>query len=238
MEVNVKGITVRTVDYKDSDKIITVFTLESGKISVSAHGIRKATAKMKAIAEPFCFAESVLIFKSGRYTLKEINVIDTFYPIRTDIVKYYAGMTALEFTNAVMQENLEAKEYFVLLVEFLKKLAYSTEKPKNALIEFLAGALKDSGYSIDFSRCGRCGNEISGRVYLSVSDGCNCCENCKTAGDREYSVDTYNYLKAVVGGQGVEYSDDFSGNALKFFAYYINSVTGVELRSLETLINI
>ncbi len=237
MEEKLKGITLRTVDYKDSDKILTVFTLENGKISVSAHGIRKATAKMKAMAEPFCFAESVLVLKSGRYTLKEINVIDTFYPIRTDIVKYYAGMTALEFTNLVMQENLEAGEFFVLLVEFLKKLAYSTENALNLLIVFLSQAVGNEGFSIDFNRCGRCGNDITERVFLSTADGCNCCENCKAAGDREYSFDTYKYIKSLLGGEGV--SDNLSAkNALKFFAYYINNVSGVELRSLETLLNL
>jgi DNA repair protein RecO (recombination protein O) len=88
MTEKVNGITLRAVNYKDSDKILTVFTLEKGKITVSARGVRKANAKMKQISEPFCFAESVLAEKSGRFTVTEINSYDAFYPIRCDLSKY------------------------------------------------------------------------------------------------------------------------------------------------------
>ena len=116
MTEKVNGVTLRAVNYKESDKILTVFTLEKGKITVSARGVRKANAKMKQISEPFCFAESIIAEKSGRFTVTEINSFDAFYPIRCDLVKYYAGMTALEITDAFLPDGLESPAHFVLLV--------------------------------------------------------------------------------------------------------------------------
>ena len=100
MDLKVNGITLSAVNYKESDRILNVFTLERGKITVNARGVRKANAKMKALSEPFCFAEVVLAEKSVRFTEKEVNVFDSFYPLRLDVKKYYAGLCALEFTNA------------------------------------------------------------------------------------------------------------------------------------------
>jgi hypothetical protein len=71
MNEKVNGITLRTVNYKDSDRILTLFTLEKGKITANARGVRKANAKMKQVAEPFCFAETILAEKSGRTVKKD-----------------------------------------------------------------------------------------------------------------------------------------------------------------------
>ena len=123
MDLKVNGITLSAVNYKESDRILNVFTLERGKITVNARGVRKATARMKALSEPFCFAEAVLAEKNGRFTATEVNVFDTFYPLRTDVKKYYAGLCALEFTNAFFPEETVSEEQFVLLVNYLKQLS-------------------------------------------------------------------------------------------------------------------
>ena len=238
MEEKVKGITLRGVNYKESDKILTVFTLEKGKITVSARGVRKGSAKMKGAAEQFCLYDCVLAEKAGRYTLKELDVIDFFYGIRTDIVKYYAGMVALEYTDNFAQENLVASEYFALLTDFLQNLAYGEAEPKNLLLRFLYSALKDAGIAIDFSSCGRCGEEITDKVYLSALDGCSVCANCKMSGEKEYSFKTYSYLKNLCEGGEESYDKESADNGLRFFGYYIAEVASVKLKSLQTLLSL
>ncbi len=234
MEEKVLGITLRSVNYKESDRILTVFTLEKGKISVSARGVRKANAKWKWVAEPFCFARSVIAEKSGRFTLKESETVDFFYPVRTDIEKYYAAYSALEFTDAFMQEEMVSPEFFYVLADFLKKLCYGEEKPKNLLIKFFDAALKLSGQQVDFSDCGRCGKEITGKVFLSPYSGCSVCENCREPSEKEYSFDTYQYIKTLLEGKDV-YSGDSAKNALKFYYYYIKTACGVDIKSVSVL---
>ena len=147
MTYKVNGITLFGVNYRESDKMLTIFTVEKGKIGAVARGVRKANAKSKQISEPFCFAEAVISEKSGRKTITEINPFDNFYPVRTDVVKYYAGMCALELTNAFMPEGLVAEGHFVLLAEFLKKLAYSTINAVNLLVKFFYDAAEENGFA-------------------------------------------------------------------------------------------
>ena len=237
MEEKIRGVTLRGTNYKESDKILTLFTLEKGKISVTARGVRKANAKWKNTAEPFCFSKSVLIEKSGRYTLKESETLDFFYPLRTDMKKYYSAFSALEFTNSFMQENMVAEEYFVLFIEFLKDLAYGDTNPKRLLIRFFYDALKDVGLGVNFTACARCGNEIKSKVFLSIDSGGSVCENCRTQGEKEYSISTYDYVKNLIEENG-EINDEKSNDALKFFAYYVSATSGVEIKSISPLIDL
>ena len=238
MTEKVNGITLRAVNYKDSDKILTVFTLEKGKLTVSARGVRKANAKMKQISEPFCFAESILAEKSGRFTVTEVNSFDAFYPIRCDLKKYYAGVTALEITDAFLPDGLVEEGQFVLLVEFLKKLAYKSFNPINLLLKFFYDMALENGYSINLSACGRCGEQIENKVYLSLKDGCCVCEECKKQGENSFSIDTYRFLQKIEDDDLSQENIESAKNGLRFFAYYFNKVAGINLKSLTFLIEL
>lgn len=41
MHINAKGLVLRAVDYKETDKILTVLTDEGGKRTVKARGCRR-----------------------------------------------------------------------------------------------------------------------------------------------------------------------------------------------------
>ena len=49
MHMTTKALVLRQVDYKESDKILTLFTQEQGKLTASARGCRK---KGSALAAP------------------------------------------------------------------------------------------------------------------------------------------------------------------------------------------
>lgn len=239
MEVKVNGITLSAVNYKESDRILNVFTLERGKLTVSARGVRKANAKMKALSEPFCFAETVLAERGGRYTAVEVNAFDTFYALRLDVKKYYAGLCALEFTNAFYPEETVSEEHFSLLVDYLKKLCDARVAEK-LLIEFLIKAVKISGYALDLTVCPICGEIIEEKVYFSAAAGGAVCKNCVGAGDKEFSFTTYAALRRIAreDDEPAEDGEDAAAlkNCLKFFAYYLSVTAGVTLKCLSALI--
>ena len=62
MEVKVNALVIKAVDYKDNDRILTLYSLEKGKITAGIKGVKKAGAKLKFASEPFCFSEYVFSF--------------------------------------------------------------------------------------------------------------------------------------------------------------------------------
>ena len=91
MEFIVNALMLRSVDYKENDKILTLLTAERGKISAGIKGVKKAAAKLKFAAQPFCFAEYVLADRGGKYTVINASECESFYDLRTDINKFYAA---------------------------------------------------------------------------------------------------------------------------------------------------
>ena len=91
MEVKVNALMLRAADYNENDKILTLLTAENGKITAGIKGVKKAGAKLKFAAQPFCFAEYILSKKGDKYTVINASETESFYDLRTDINKFYAA---------------------------------------------------------------------------------------------------------------------------------------------------
>ena len=55
MEFKTDALVLRTVDYGENDKMVTLFAADRGKIGVCMKGVKKANAKLKFAAQPFAF---------------------------------------------------------------------------------------------------------------------------------------------------------------------------------------
>ena len=105
MEVKVNAFVIKSIDYKENDKLLTLYSLESGKITATIKGVKKSGAKLKFASEPFCFAEYILAEKNGRYTVINASHIDSFYSLRLDLKKYYSSAVIGEVLNAFAEPD-------------------------------------------------------------------------------------------------------------------------------------
>ena len=69
MELKVNALMIRAADYGENDKILTLLTAERGKLTAAIKGVKKAGAKLKFAAQPFCLAEYVLADSGDRYSV-------------------------------------------------------------------------------------------------------------------------------------------------------------------------
>ena len=132
----VNGVVLRAVDYNDNDKMLTLFTLEKGVLGAKIKGVKKAGAKLKFAAEPFCFAEYVLSETGERATVTEVTQIDSFYNLRLDLFKYYSATAIVEFINKALYKNEVFEQMFYLTVNTFKMLAYTDADAITALLNF------------------------------------------------------------------------------------------------------
>ena len=127
MEEKANGIVLGGVSVAENDKILSVFTVEQGTVSAKIKGVKKAGAKLKFASEPFCFAEFIFLDKGGFKTVINASLIDSFYPIREDIKRFYAGSVVLEFIKRFAKENMVSHDLFFLTVDALKEIAYGKD---------------------------------------------------------------------------------------------------------------
>lgn len=239
MEEKVSGIVLSGVNYGENDKILTIFTLEKGTISAKAKGVKKAGAKLKFCAEPFCFVEYVLSSTSKGNTVIGASLIDSFYPIREDLTKYYSASTVLEFLKRFEKESIVSSELFLLTIDTFKNLAYGNEAPLSLLVKFLLLALKNSGYALSLNGCFDCGRKEFNRIFFDYESGAFLCEDClgeKNQTTREVNYATYQALQDAESGK--ELKDTQSVVSLRLIDYYLINKAQEKLNSLKELIKI
>ncbi len=236
MEEKLSGIVLGGISYGESDKILKIFTLEKGTVSARIKGVKKAGAKLKFASEPFCFAEFVFSCSANKRTVIGASLIDSFYPIREDIKRYFAGGAILEFIKKFFKEEIVSQETFLIMTEALKDLAYAKQAAAKTLAEFLIRGLEFAGFGLNLSGCRECGEELKGRVYFDASSGGFLCADCFSGIGREINPKTYFALKAIVLGEEVE--SEFAVKALKLLEYYLLYKTNESLKSLSELIKL
>lgn len=173
-----KGLVVRAVDYGERDRILTVYTEEYGLITVTAHGSRSVKSRTMVATELFCYSDFLLTFRSDRYTVREVSLIENFFPLRVDIVKMSLACYFCEVLAHVGTENMPDAEMLRLGLNCLYALA-NDRAPHDvvkAAFEIRASALL--GFMPDIRTCVRCGNEGED-VVLDVMDGSVKCAACR-----------------------------------------------------------
>ena len=233
MQEKFTGLVLGGVNFGDNDKILTIFTLEKGLITAKIKGVKKAGAKLKFASEPFCFAEFVITGTNAKRVVTGASLIESFYSIREDIVKFFAGGSILEFNRKFLKEDIISKNLFAITIDALKEIAFSNENPKKVLSLFLLNALSIVGYGLTVKEC-NC-NEKE-KVYFHYSNGTFYCEKCKPIGAREINSLTFSTLKNLLLKE--ESSLDGIDMALRLLEYYISNKCEVTVKSLKELISL
>lgn len=179
MEEKVKGIVISSKDYKDNDKLLTLFTLEKGIVYAKLVGVKKPKAKLKAAKEIFCFAEFDIAVKGDFLTITSANIIETFYNITQDIDKFYAGCTILEILKTVGKENQNNELLFLETLKTLQQLAYENTLPKLLELRYLIKIFEALGYRLSLNKCSICGDNFVHKRFFSPSEGAIVCSYCK-----------------------------------------------------------
>ena len=168
----VTAIVTRAVPYGDADMILTLVSVEEGKLTVTAKSCLKAKAKLRYATEPMNLGEYMLAGKPERLVLADCVQIDSFSPITMDIEKYYASALILE---GLQKLSLEANPaLFMHSIEVLKGMAYEGNGAEESITKFLLHALSDNGYEVRFDTCGSCGCIIEEDCVFSDKDGIVC----------------------------------------------------------------
>ena len=192
--LKLKAIAVRAVPYGESDMIVTLVGVETGKITATAKGCLKRGAKLRYAAEPFNFGDYVLAGRNGRYVIVECDQIENFSGITADINCYYDGCLILDALARLSEEP--SPEVFLCALKALTALAEGTEDPSTAVRDFLLGALEAGGSSLDFSKCNVCGMLLDGDAYFSEADGI-VCKHCAD----EHAIEIDAGMRAFLAGE-------------------------------------
>ena len=172
----IEGIIVSEVDYKESSKIINVFSPIEGIIGILARGTKKVKSKLSGVTSKLTYGYFHINYKeNGLSTLIEVDIIDGFRNIRRNIDMISYASYLLELSNMAYKHSMNS-EVYNLLIASLKKIneCYDYEVITNILelklLEYL-------GIKPVIDSCVNCGNKDD-IVTISSYKGGYLCKNC------------------------------------------------------------
>lgn len=193
METKVKGIVLGGTNYKEKDKLIRIYTLEKGKMTLTMRGVRGDKAKLKASKDIFCFGEYI-IQEGKTNVVTSANVIDNFYSLSKDISKYYEACAILDIVDKFSDES--NPPLFIEVVKALKSLAYDNLPKYYVIDKFLFDLLSGMGYFFMTDKCASCGATLGIR-YLNLDFGELVCPACRTASCISVSESCYGAIRIL-----------------------------------------
>jgi DNA repair protein RecO (recombination protein O) len=199
--MNKDTITViKSVNYSEADKVLTVFGREYGKFTIFAKGIRKLNSKNRGNMQTLCTSQIAFYEGKGLPVLTESAPVTS---LNFDNLEVTNIRRVLFLLNKFLQDYDPYPKLFDALQVALKS-NLGLEVTNKLRIKFLM----EMGFLEDFSQCKHCGN-TKDLNYLDTTSFALVCKNCysrsgvKPLGDNPYSslVLTHaldRYIKKVV----------------------------------------
>ncbi|MRX71300.1 DNA repair protein RecO [Bacillus lacus] len=171
-----EGIVIRTSDYGETNKIVTIYTRENGKIGVMARGAKKTNSRLAAVTQPFTHGYYLYQRSSGLGSLQQGEAVTNMRGIREDIfLTGYASYAAELLDRAT--ENHQPNPFLFQL--FLQLLTYINEDVDAEILIhiFEMKMLNVLGLYPHLDSCSICSSK-EGDFHFSIREGGFICHRC------------------------------------------------------------
>ena len=176
--IAVKAIVLKEVNYKETDKLLTVLTDRLGLITLRCRGVRTLKSRRFASCQTFVYSDMVLSEKKGQYSLEEAEPIESFFALRG---RFEAIAIANYFADVISSVTVEGEDEGAILSLFLNSLYLLCEKPDEpfakikAVFELRLSVLL--GFAPTVSSCGECG-KTEALCWFNIAGGVTLCDAC------------------------------------------------------------
>lgn len=168
-EYKVDAIVIASHDYKESSKIIRVFTRKLGRISIFARGAKRAKSSLHNVSSLFSCSSMVLMKKGNLYYIKEATIKNANLALREDIKSIYSAQLCMELVDKTLLEGQVNEDIYDMVEKFLECLPACKNKTR-LLSMFLIKFISMLGYRPHISSCSICG-KIEGQMGFSYQYG-------------------------------------------------------------------
>ena len=178
MFLTTRGLVLREVKYRDSDKLLTVLTEDEGKLTVKARGALRKGCRYAAATQALVLSEMTLFGSRGRWSLNEAETVEQFLPLRTDLELLALGTYFAEALEAVSDEDNQEREILQLGLNSLYALSHGLYSQEHIKSVFELRLMCLSGFEPDLYGCAVCGKEDPVDAVFSLNGGILHCKKC------------------------------------------------------------
>lgn len=176
------AIPLRSINFRETSKIITAFTEQFGKVQLVAKGVRKPKSRMAAALQNLVHAEIVFYMRETQdlYLVKDATVVDFFEHIHGDLTRFAHATVITDFLNTLLASEQVSRTLFQYSVFTLAQMDSTGKKELPAVLtRYLLKASSLIGFRMELDACAACGKREPATVFFSHDAGGVVCESCR-----------------------------------------------------------
>ncbi len=239
------GFILKSLNYGESDLIVTFYSREFGKIKGIAKGAKRSKKRFANVFEPFSLT-NVIFSQKNRDALAFIeacDIIDHYAAIRQDLEKTLTASYFIDLTDQFSPEGKHNENLFALLADFLAML--TRESVSDAAIRFFEmRLLKIAGFEPALTACVRCKTPVTngGAYYFYPKEGGIFCAACARPERYDQGVSA-GAVRTLLLGKDMDIekikmvflSESLARESRNILCGFISYVLGKEVKSLKVM---
>ena len=155
------ALLLRSVDYRDADRIVTLFTRDAGKLSAVARGARGSKRRFGGALEPYAVIRVELDGPRGDlYTLKRAEPTRVFPGILAELERMDGAGAALALVREAHAQQVVDEALFLTCLQYLTVVDHEGDPQRGLLLGFAMRVLALVGLSPRLETCGRSGEPV------------------------------------------------------------------------------
>ncbi|WP_019636279.1 DNA repair protein RecO [Paenibacillus fonticola] len=241
MLYRVEGIVIRSMDYGEGNKIITLCTATHGKIGVLARGAKKVKSRHAALTQLFTYGEYTFYRqKEGLGTLNQGEIMESHFSLREDLYLAAYASYACELLDRTLQDEEVGSFWFHQLKACLDGLSAGKD-PEIVIHLFEMKILQAAGYGPVIAECLSCGRQDDTH-FISPRLGGRLCRSCRHQDPAALSVGPGAFKLLSLFERmdlrrlgNVEVKDETKAELKKIMRSFIDMQLGVKLKSRNFL---
>jgi len=234
----VEAVVLKTDDFGDANRVVTLFTKEYGKLEVNAYGCRRSRSSLSGAMQMFNHISAQLTRGAKVDTIRDADILNFYDSLTKDLERLAYASLFFEIVNRMTFPRQQELETFDLLTKSLPVL--STRNPRIAALIGACQFMETSGVQLNFSRCVHCRKEIVGDAAISLLDGGAVCMDCIDAAQdcRPYPEALRKTFDIMLGfnwraDNKLTFNTRQLNAAENFFVDYVQFVLGNSLKSVQ-----
>ncbi len=175
------AINLKSYSISEADKIIVMYSKETGIIRGVAKGIKKPASKLGGRMDLLVANKMMLSKGKNLDTICQAEALNTFINLRNDINKLFYAMYCAEIvSNFGVENDPNSEEIYNLFYMFLDRIskAKTIVEVMLCVIKFQLKIMEITGYSIELEKCIKCLNVPQEDMYFSIEQGGILCAHC------------------------------------------------------------
>ncbi|WP_096434613.1 DNA repair protein RecO [Alteribacter populi] len=171
-----EGIVIRTNDYGETNKIVTLFTREHGKLALMARGAKRPKSRFASSAQLFIYGTFIYHQSQGIGTLNQADVSDSFRHIRSDLMLTAYGAYMVEMIDKLTEDRHRNPFLFEMLYQILQRINEGEDSEVLVRV-YETKMLQVAGITPFLDACVNCGRK-EGRFAFSLKEAGSLCDRC------------------------------------------------------------